>query len=136
LVVVQALGRTELTAITPNYNSENLLVVFSPLYFVFGCGLLFVLLEQVEFANPWLRTATLVLVVLVLSLPLLLRFLPPRTFPLHYPPYSPPTIQIVSQWLEPEELLMTDMPWATAWYGDRTSIWTTLDYGTKTSDDF
>lgn len=136
MVVVQGLGRTELSADMPRYNSENLLVVLSPLFFVFGAGFFFVLLDQMEFQWPWLRSLAVSVLVVVLSLPLLLRFLPPRTFPLNYPPYSPPTIQIVSRWLAPEELMMTDMPWATAWYGDRSSVWTTLDYGAKTHDDF
>jgi hypothetical protein len=136
LVVVQALGRTELSSAVPKYNSENLLVVFSPLYFILGVGLLFVLLDQIEFPAPWLRTVSISLIVIVLSLPLILRFLPPRSFPLNYPPYYPPNIQTVCSWLEKGELLMTDMPWATAWYGDQTSIWTTLDYGQKNNDDF
>jgi len=136
VIVVQALGRTELSADSPRFNSENLLVVLTPLYFVLGTGFFFVLLDQVEFPIPWLRSITLSAFVLMLSLPLLFRFLPPRTFPLNYPPYSPPMIQIVAKWLDPKEMMMTDMPWATAWYGDRTSIWTTLDYGLKTTDDF
>jgi hypothetical protein len=135
-VLAQALGRTELSADAPRYNSENLLVVLSPLYFILGAGFFFVLLDQVEFPVAWLRSVSVTGFVLILSLPLLLRFLPPRTFPLNYPPYSPPAIQMVARWLQRDELLMTDMPWATAWYGDRPSIWTTLDYGAKTHDDF
>jgi hypothetical protein len=58
---------------------------------------------------------------------LLLGFLPPRVVPIAYPPYYPPHLQEASQFLEPRELLLTDMPWATAWYGDRQSVWTPLD---------
>jgi hypothetical protein len=133
---VQALGKTELSTDTPRYNSENLLVVLSPMFFIFGAGFFFVLLDQIEFPLPWLRSLSLTLFVVVLSLPLIVRLLPPRTFPMNYPPYSPPGIQMVSQWLKPDELLMTDMPWAAAWYGDRTSIWNTLDYGADVRDDF
>jgi hypothetical protein len=32
-----------------------------------------------------------------------------------------------AQFLKPSEVLMSDMPWATAWYGDRASVWTTMD---------
>ncbi len=136
MLVVQALGRTQLSVDAPRYNSENLLIVLSPPFFIFGSGFFFVLLDQMEFATPWLRSLTLAVLVVILSLPLLVRFLPPRSFPLNYPPYFPPTIQQVSNWLTPDELLMTDMPWATAWYGDRTSVWNTLDYGAKPHDDF
>jgi hypothetical protein len=54
-------------------------------------------------------------------------FLPPRPVPIAYPPYYPPHLQEASQFLESSELLLTDMPWATAWYGDRQSVWTPLD---------
>jgi hypothetical protein len=43
---------------------------------------------------------------------------------------------MVCNWLKPDELLMTDMPWAAAWYGDHSSVWTTLDFGAQTRDDF
>jgi hypothetical protein len=35
-------------------------------------------------------------------------------------------IQQASGYLEPKELIMSDIPWATAWYGDRDSVWATL----------
>ncbi len=136
MVIVQALGRTELSVDSPKINSENLLVVISPLFFILGSGFFFLLLDQIQFPALWFRSAAVAGLVLILSLPLVLRFLPPRTFPLNYPPYSPPAIQMICKWLEPNELLMTDMPWATAWYGDRTSVWTTLDYGAQNRDDF
>ena len=39
-----------------------------------------------------------------------------------YPPYYPPIISHVSDMLTSREVLCTDMPWATAWYGDQISI--------------
>src|SRR5690606_7445962 len=42
-VAVQALGRTVLSTESPQLNSENLLVVFTPLFFIFGAGLFFIL---------------------------------------------------------------------------------------------
>ena len=29
--------------------------------------------------------------------------------------------------MKPDELMMSDMPWAVAWYGDRKCLWATLD---------
>jgi hypothetical protein len=29
--------------------------------------------------------------------------------------------------MKPEELMMSDMPWAVAWYGNRKCLWATLD---------
>jgi hypothetical protein len=29
--------------------------------------------------------------------------------------------------MKPDELMMSDVPWAVAWYGDRQCVWNTLD---------
>ena len=55
------------------------------------------------------------------AMPLILTMLPPRA-PMPYPPYFPPFIMHVSKMLTPEEMICTDMPWATAWYGNRNSL--------------
>jgi hypothetical protein len=47
---------------------------------------------------------------------------PPRTNPLSYPPYHPPEIQRVGQLAAPNELIMSDIPWAVAWYGQRECV--------------
>jgi len=135
-LVVQALGRTELSAHAPQLNSENLLAVFTPLFFVFGAGFFFILLDQIEFPSPWFRSAAITGFVAVLSLPLVFRLLPPRSSPLNFPPYFPPLTQTVAEWVGPDELLMSDMPWAIAWYGNRKCVWTTLDMGSEAGDDF
>jgi hypothetical protein len=136
LVVVQALGRTALSAEAPLINSENLLVVVAPLFFLFGCGLFYILLDQIELPAPWLRSVIIVGFVALLSLPMIFRLLPPRGVPVMYPPYWPPLVQEVSSWLEPEEMMMSDMPWAVAWYGNRQCVWTTMDAGQGLRDDF
>lgn len=136
LVLVQALGRTALSEHTPRLNSENLLVLVAPLFFLFGAAVFFTLLDQIPLPFPLLRTLVVAGSVFVLSLPLVFRLLPPRTMPSIYPPYYAPLIQSVSHWLEPHESMMSDMPWASAWYGGRESVWVTLDYGAKAEGDF
>jgi 4-amino-4-deoxy-L-arabinose transferase-like glycosyltransferase len=135
-VIVQALGKTALSTAVPRYNSENLLVVFTPLFFIFGAGLFFILIDQIEFPAAWQRSVAIGGFVILMSLPLVLRLLPPRNIPIDYPPYYPPYVQMVSDFLEPGELMMSDMPWAVAWYGNQQCIWNTLDVGTKPNDDF
>jgi hypothetical protein len=135
-VVVQALGRTTLSTDSPQLNSENLLFIFTPLFFIFGCGLFFLLLDQILFPAPWMRSLAMAGFVVLLSLPMIFRLLPPRPLPFDYPPYYPPYIQMVSHWLEPQELMMSDMPWAVAWYGNRQCLWATLDAGADPKDDF
>lgn len=126
LIVAQALGHTQLSEASPDINSENMLVLLGPLVVVYGVGLFFLLLEQVEVPVRQLRYVVIGLFGLVTTLPLLLVFLPPQTRPLAYPPYLPPIIQELSGYMKENELMMSDIPWAVAWYGQRQSVWLTL----------
>jgi hypothetical protein len=103
-------------------NTENLLVLLVPLVIVFGTALFRILLDQWAFPIPALRVAAIVLFGITVSLSMVLTFLPPRTNPVSFPPYHPPSIQAVSGWMNESELTMSDIPWAVAWYGDRQSV--------------
>jgi hypothetical protein len=63
---------------------------------------------------------------LLACLPMILALLS-RTAPLAYPPYHPLLIQQTAAWMKPEELTMSDVPWAVAWYGNRQCVWLTLN---------
>ncbi len=41
----------------------------------------------------------------------------------HWTPYFPSSIATIGEWLEPDEIVGSDMPWAVAWYADRRSVW-------------
>jgi hypothetical protein len=128
LAVVQALGRTALSEASPEINSENYLVLFGPLVLVYGIGLFFLLLDQVELQVLQMRYVVIGLFGVIAWLPLFLVFLPPRTMPVAYPekPYLPPVIQELSASMKENELMMSDIPWAVAWYGQRECVWLTL----------
>ena len=127
-VGVQALGRTGLSADSPEINSENLLPVFAPLVFLFGVGFFFVLLDQFAAKVAAVRTFAMSAFALVASLPMIFGLLMPLNSALAYPPYYPPFIQEKSRSLDPGSLVMSDFPWAVAWYGNQPSIWLTLKY--------
>src|SRR5205807_3426508 len=40
-----------------------------------------------------------------------------------WPPYIPPAISVLNNWMKPDEVTASDMPWAIAWYADRRSLW-------------
>jgi hypothetical protein len=126
-IIVQSLGRTQLSELSPDINSENLLVLLVPLVFVFGGGFFFTLLDQMTLPLVQLRYAIITGFVALCGLPLAFALLPPKTVPVVYPPYSPPDIQQIAGWMKPGELTMSDVPWAVAWYGDRQSVWLSLD---------
>jgi hypothetical protein len=41
----------------------------------------------------------------------------------HYPPYYPRIYPALAKQMNEKAILATDAPWATAWYGDRLSLW-------------
>jgi hypothetical protein len=126
LAVTQALGRTNLSEDSPEINSENLLVILAPLVLVFGVSLFMTLLDQFTLPAFELRYMIIAVASLMACLPMIFVFLPPRTNPVIWPPYLPPAIQLVSSWTKEKELIMSDVPWAMAWYGQRQSVWLTL----------
>ena len=126
-LVVSALGRTHWSVLDPELNGENLLVLLTPLAVIFGVAFFVTLLIQMNVPTPATRYAVVVLVVLLVRLQFIQTLLPPRTSTVAWPPYYPPDIQKVSAWMQPDELMMSDLPWAVAWYGDRQCSWTTLN---------
>lgn len=127
LIAVQTLGRTHLSDLTPEMNSENLLAVLVPLVFIFGAAMFAVLLEQTGIDYPPVRNFVGGVVCVLFCAPLVLAILQPRPGRMAFPPYHPPAIQEAAGWMRPTELTMSDAPWAFAWYGNRDAIWLTWD---------
>jgi hypothetical protein len=127
LIVAQALGQSHRTDESPLINSENLLVVVAPVVFIFGTAMFFLLLDQVNLPHPSLRQVLTGGFALAMCAPLVFTLLPPRSHPAAYPPYWPPMVQDVASWMKQDELMMSDMPWAVAWYGSHKCMWLTLD---------
>jgi hypothetical protein len=128
LAVVQALGKTSLSTDSPEINSENLLVILAPLVFIYGVSLFFVLREQLSLQGPAPHALLWVAFYALIGAPLLLTILAPHPSPLVYPPYYPPWIQQKVRAVSEEQSIMSDMPWAVAWYGNRPSVWLSLKY--------
>jgi hypothetical protein len=131
-IFAQALGKTQLSEESPEINSENLLVLLAPVVFIYGASFFFTLVAQMTSQSQKLHYAVVSLFVALCCLPMIFTLLPPRSSPVAYPPYYPPEIQTVSGWMKENELMMSDVPWAMAWYGQRQCVWLTLD----TKDDF
>ncbi len=101
--------------------SIGLLHLYWPIVILYGLAFFFILLDRLQLPLAIYRQAITVLLVFFSTVPLILAFTPPRRgFP--YPPYAAQMIINVSRLLEPEELMSSDIPWATAWYGNRTSL--------------
>lgn len=101
--------------------TARLLFMFWPLIIPFGFAFFFILLDRLQLPYRIYQLGLITLVVLLSAAPLLVAMMPPRAS-IPYPPYFPPFVTSVCSLLEPNELMCSDMPWATAWYGQRNSI--------------
>jgi hypothetical protein len=127
LIAVQALGRTGLTNSSPEINSENLLVLLTPLVVIFGVGFFLALLNLMDTPLLEIRYGAALVLALVCCQPLIATLLPPKIPTVSYPPYYPPEIQKISGWMRPDECMMSDIPWAVAWYGGHSCVWNTIN---------
>jgi hypothetical protein len=126
LFVAQAVGQTHLTTDCPEINTENLLVLTAPLIFVYGVSLFFILFDQLNLGAVDARGAVVGCFVFVLSVPFIASLVLNRP-PAVHSPYSPKHVQMTAQIILPSELMMSDIPGAVAWYGDRNCAWLTMD---------
>jgi hypothetical protein len=127
LAVAQAFGRTFVSGEWPVVNADNLLVILSPLVLIFGVGIFFVLFESWQVPSVAARWGAYATFVVIVSLPLWFALLPPRSGSVTAP-YYPPRIQQLARYAGEGELLMSDIPWAVAWYGERPCLWLTLNW--------
>ncbi|MBN1670601.1 MAG: glycosyltransferase family 39 protein [Kiritimatiellae bacterium] len=95
--------------------------VFLPLVFLYGAAVFFSVLGRLGFELPLINLAIASLVVLWNAAPLILRLMPPHAG-VPYPPYFAPYVGHVCSLVKPKEVLCSDIPWATAWYGQRVTV--------------
>jgi hypothetical protein len=126
LLVVQASIRSSMAELSPVVNGENLLVLMAPLLFIFAAAMLQLALDQVDWPVPLLRRLVTGALILFFSGPLLLSLLPPRKFTAQEPYYRPGIIRTLADYSPPGTLMMSDVPWAMAWYGPRDCVWNSL----------
>ena len=131
-VVVQALGQTALTKETPEVNSENLLVLLTPMVFIYGVSFFMTMLNQMNLPVLPVRYPIILVFAGLSCLPMIFALWSSRVNPVVYPPYFPPDIQKTAGWMKENELMMSDTPWAVAWYGRRQCVWLTMN----AEDDF
>ena len=103
-------------------SANQLHMLFLPLFSAYGIAFLLVLWNRIDLRLPAARTAFVTVVFAITALPMAVNLLTAPPQRVHWPPYVPPFINAVANWMEPEEILCSDMPWATAWYGGRLSL--------------
>jgi len=103
-------------------NELNLL--FVPIMICFGLAFLLVLWNRLDLKFGLARPAFILGLYVICALPMLFNLPVFSTSPpIRYPPYLPSYISILNEWMEPTEIIASDVPWAVAWYADRRSLW-------------
>ena len=100
---------------------NQLHILFLPVMIFYGLAFLLVLYSRLGFEQPLLRGAFITALYLTAAVPMLSTALT-RSPQVNWPPYLPPLITRFSQWVQPDEAIAADIPWATAWYAGRTSL--------------
>ena len=119
LVVSTSLASPQPEAIGP----WNTLIILFPCMIVFGGAFFFILLDRLNVQMHLLNSVILTSTVVIVSLPMFQTLANPPTTLYAFPPYIPPLIKQFGQYSQPDEWVTSDMPWATAWYADRPSLW-------------
>lgn len=109
----------------------NTLVILFPCMTVVGSAFFFILLDRLELQLWLLNNLIIIGVLLLTAAPLAMTLTTSSSGYYSFPPYMPPLIKILGGYAKPDEWVTTDMPWASAWYSDHTSLWlpdTTADF--------
>jgi hypothetical protein len=105
--------------------ANQLHLIFVPLMTCYGLAYLLVQWNRLAFTIPFARAGFLTLLYLLCALPMIFAtpwLSPPKPF-VRWPPYMPALIGVLNDWMRPEEITASDMPWAVAWYANRRSLW-------------
>ncbi|MEZ0386716.1 MAG: ArnT family glycosyltransferase [Verrucomicrobium sp.] len=106
--------------------------LFIPLFAAYGLAFLSVLWARLGFSSQnWWGKNGLAAGAFALSALPLISVLPMEILTglynkgqfAHWPPYLPDRISKVKEFVAEDELIYTDVPWAVAWYADRTAVW-------------
>lgn len=103
-------------------SANQLHMLFVPIFAAYGMAFLLVLWNRLEIRFAPARNAFIGAVLAITALPMAVNLLTAPSQRVNWPPYVPPFINAISQWMKPGEILCSDMPWATAWYGGRVSL--------------
>jgi hypothetical protein len=104
--------------------ANQLHLLFIPIMTCYGLAFLLVQWNRLEIPYRLARIGFLTLLFVLCGIPMLISVLVPTNLAgIRWPPYVPPYIAVLNDWMKPEEVIASDMPWAVAWYADRRSLW-------------
>lgn len=115
-------------------SSDQLFIIFAPFFAAYGTALVFNFIARMQLAAGFNAARALAIAVMLLfssgsflfELPQQLSFsilTSARGIP-HYPPYYPAALNgKLCDMSNEQDVIISDQPWAVAWYSDRKSLW-------------
>ncbi len=113
----------------------QLYILLAPLFIAYGLSLVFMALARMQLQHTFdlARNATVIGMILLSAAPFIAK-LPMELYrgiwlggAPHFPPYYPAALSsTLSEITNEKDIIMSDQPWAVAWYADRRSMWTPL----------
>jgi hypothetical protein len=104
--------------------ANQLYLLFVPIMTCYGLAYLLVQWNRVGIDYRIARIGFITLLFLLCGFPMFCTVaIPTKKSGIHWPPYVPPYISVLNDWMAPNEIVASDMPWAVAWYADRRSLW-------------
>ncbi len=105
-------------------SANQLHLLFIPIMTCFGLAYLLVQWNRFGIEDRLARVGFLVALFFLCGVPLIFNSaLSSNKGSIRWPPYVPPYIAVIGEWMGPEEITASDMPWAVAWYADRKAVW-------------
>ncbi len=114
---------------------NQLHILFAPIMTAYGLAFISILWTRLDIvtATPLLRNVHYFIIIFICALPLILSLplkvrvgmhVRDRGGVPHWPPYYAPALATgLKSVVEPNQLVVSDQPWAVAWYADRMSVW-------------
>ena len=117
------------------FDANQMHILFAPVMAAYGLAMVAILWNRANAltANALVRNLPFIVLVFISSIGIVVNV--PRVllrpgvfmdFP-NYRPYLPQALAYLSEWTDEKEAIVTDMPWGTAWYCDRSSVWLPKD---------
>ncbi|TLD70476.1 hypothetical protein FEM03_12160 [Phragmitibacter flavus] len=118
-------------------SERQLHFLFVPLFSAYGLAFLFVLWARIPAGqgNGWVARHSIAAIATAITALPMLQLLPPaisagirnKGMMAQWPPYLPERLALLKPMVGENEVLVSDMPWAIAWYSDRPCIWLPRD---------
>ena len=120
-------------------------IIFTPFFAAYGLSLVFIFLARLQIGEKFVTIRGLAIAVIFLISSGLFLFNFPRQLQLgiitsargipQFPPYYPNKLNgQLHDITNPQDIIVTDQPWAVAWYADRKALWLPTRISSYTDD--